>query len=263
MSLYRAVELAGPIPADTAKQSEKKAYSELLSRELAFEIADTLREEPIFRNISPRRPKNDEPAKQPNAKLKRLKQESPEKYFLGGFGRKKLDVSLAHEQDGLLLAVSVKTITSRDARTRNYNKNFKNRFGDLCAEATSVHMRSPYTVMCGIFAMPAAAAFDDTSKRRSTASRAMKYLRSISGRVSHEQSPERFEYLVFALFEPSGQGEGAPRVSEAVLENVSNNETVPHPYRLFDVWEQRELTLEEYAKNVRTIYLARNPFLDE
>lgn len=174
MSLYRAVELAGPIPADTAKQSEKKAYSELLSRELAFEIADTLREEPIFRNISPRRPKNDEPAKQPNAKLKRLKQESPEKYFLGGFGRKKLDVSLAHEQDGLLLAVSVKTITSRDARTRNYNKNFKNRFGDLCAEATSVHMRSPYTVMCGIFAMPAAAAFDDTSKRRSTASRAMK-----------------------------------------------------------------------------------------
>lgn len=265
MSIHRAVQLAGPIPPDNAKQSDKKRYSELLSRELAFEIAEVLRQRAVFRKIAPSRPGQDNPRESPGQRLRTLRDQSPEKYFLGGFGRKKLDVSLADEQDGLLLAVSVKTITSRDVRSHNYNKNFKNRFGDLCSEATSVHMRSPYTVMCGVFAMPVEAAFDDTLKRKSTVVRAIKYLRSISGRVSHEQSPERFENLVFMLFEPEMDAavHRPHGVAEVDIPEIASGPQTLHPYRLFDVWEQCELSIDEYAEKIERIFFARNPFLED
>ncbi len=265
MSLDRAIQLAGPIPADDERQAVKKAYSELLSRELAFEMAAVLRTRPIFAKASPRRPKSDAAEQPPVKRLKLIKRESPEKYFLGGFGRKKLDVSIADEQDGLLLAVSIKTITTRDNRTHNYNKNFKNRFGDLCAEATSVHMRSPYTVMCGLFAMPASAAFDATSRRNATAQRAIKYLRSISGRISHEQSPEKFESLAFVLFDPVLQDETTREylVAEVRIPGIRPHSEAAHGYRVYDVWDQVELTIEEYADKIRRIFLARDPFLEE
>lgn len=262
MSLARAIELAGFIPSDRAPRELKKAYSELLSRELAFELAALLRASPIFHAVSPRRPAEVPPGDPPTQRLKKLKEESPEKYFLGGFGRKKLDVSLADEQDGLLFALSVKTITSRDTRTKNFNKNFKNRFGDLCAEATSVHMRSPYTYMAGIFAMPTGAAFDGTSKRKSTASRAIRYLKSISSRSSHEQSPEKFEKMTFLLFDPRSEEASPNCVWDFAFEGVASARTA-EPYRLFDVATSRELTVDDYLQHLEQGFLERNPFLDE
>ncbi len=267
MSFERAIELAGLIPSDDAHQVEKKAYSELLSRELAFEIAALLSARKVFKAISPRRPKEIPKLLGSQKRLAALNKESPEKYFLGGFGRKKLDVSLADEQDGLLFALSVKTITSRDKRSGNYNKNFKNRFGDLCAEATSVHMRSPYTFMAGVFAMPTSAAFDNTKKRTATALRAIRYLKSISGRLSHEQSPEKFECMTFMLFDP-------------ILPEVHEHDTIARKvhdfrfsgsdlldggarYRLFDVSSAKEITAEEFVIQMEQGFLARNPFLED
>jgi hypothetical protein len=264
-----AIDVSGQIPADDARQSDKKAYSELLSRQLAFDVALELRLRRIFAGISPRLPADAAEAmevRRPSAGVRKKSKssEAPEKYFLGGFGRKKLDVSLANEQDGLLFALSVKTITSRDARTRNYNKNFKNRFGDLCAEATSVHMRSPYTYMAAIFAMPTAAAFDSTTKRGSTAERALRYLRSISGRASHEQSPEKFESVVFLLFDPidSSGHHAQHQVNEAQFDGITALSGSGR-YRLFDVTSMKEITDEELCAHLEKGFLERNPFLDE
>jgi len=264
MSFDRAVESAGLIPAEEAIQSVKKAYSELLSRELAFEIADLLRASKLFAGVSPRRPSAEVKPGPPARRLKIIKAESPEKYFLGGFGRKKLDVSVANEQDGLLFALSVKTITTRDKRSGNYNKNFKNRFGDLCAEATSVHMRSPYTYMVGLFAMPAAAAFDSTSKRGSTAERALRYLRSISGRASHEQSPEKFEMVVFLLFEPLVGDEQGTRYSVWDAEMFGSRcEPRQGRHRLFDINTMTEISAADLVSRLEQGFLDRNPFLED
>ena len=43
MALRDAVIRAGLVPPDTAEQSQKKRYSELLSHHLAIEVADGLR----------------------------------------------------------------------------------------------------------------------------------------------------------------------------------------------------------------------------
>src|ERR1044071_9813871 len=89
------------------KQRDKKAWSEKLSRALADAIAERLRRVG-FKTTKP------------------LPGGAGERPFQGGLGTKKVDVSYADERHGLLLAVSVKTISYPP-----YGKNLKNRFGDL------------------------------------------------------------------------------------------------------------------------------------
>jgi hypothetical protein len=141
MSLLDAVIATGVTPPDSAPQAEKKRYSERLSRYLADEVADGLRTVG-FVTIKPVRGK------------------PGEKEFQGGLGPKKVDVSYADEQHGLLLAVSIKSINFAP-----FGKNLKNRFGDLCTEAITLHMRFPYSVVCMLFAMPMAADQDVTRGR--------------------------------------------------------------------------------------------------
>src|SRR3712207_6642712 len=100
MSLLDAVTAAGVIGTPT-----KKRYSEVLSQHLAREVATGLRAIGFEGT------------------------KSGEKAFQGGLGPKRVDVSYADEQHGLLLAVSIKTITSEP-----FGKNLKNRFYDLCPE---------------------------------------------------------------------------------------------------------------------------------
>src|SRR5262249_42185336 len=138
VSLLDAVTRAGPPPGATASQSQRKRYSELLSRYLAEEVAAGLRQVGF-------------PAVKP------YPGQPGEKEFQGGLGPKRVDVSYSDERHGLLLAVSIKTIT-----TSPYGKNLKNRFGDLCTEAITLHMRFPYSVVCALFAFPSAAD-EDTS----------------------------------------------------------------------------------------------------
>ena len=114
MSLVDAVRAAGLRPLPSATRAEKKRYSEVLSAALAEEVADGLRNAGF-------------PAVRP------LRGGPGEKAFQGGLGPKKVDVSYSDERHGLLLAVSIKTITSPP-----FGKNLKNRFSDLCTEAITL-----------------------------------------------------------------------------------------------------------------------------
>jgi hypothetical protein len=133
MSLLDAVLATGDIPSDTASRAVKKRYSERLSHHLADEMADGLRAVG-FKSAKP------------------LRGRPGEKEFQGGLGPKKVNVSYSDERHGLLLAVSIKSISFTP-----FGKNLKNRFGDLCTEAITLHMRFPYSVICMLFALPVSA----------------------------------------------------------------------------------------------------------
>lgn len=105
----------------------------MLSNYLAHEVAEALRTVG-FTNTKPERGAPGEQA------------------FQGRLGPKKVDVSYADEQHGLLLAVSIKSINFEP-----FGKNLKNRFADLCTEAITLHMRFPYSVLRGLVALPIAA----------------------------------------------------------------------------------------------------------
>jgi hypothetical protein len=218
VSFLDAILAAGAIPAATAKQSEKKRYSERLSKYLAEEMAAGLRTVG-FQGIKP------------------VKGGPGEKAFQGGLGPKKVDVSSSDERHGLLLAVSIKTITSLP-----YGKNLKNRFYDLCPEAITLHMRFPYSVICALFCFPAAAHEDVTPGRAiSTFARAMKLLSTISGREEYTDPGEKFENITMMLSHPVEEDRQEPAV------------------RLIDSVSQREMTEQDYFSMIRDIYNRRNP----
>ncbi|MBI3979648.1 MAG: hypothetical protein HY331_15820 [Chloroflexi bacterium] len=225
MPLLDAVRAIGVIPLDTASQTAKKRYSELLSKALAFEVAAGLRDTG-FRNVKP------------------LRGQPGEKEFQGGLGPKRVDVSYADERHGLLLAVSIKTIC-----VRPYGKNLKNRFGDLCTEAITLHMRFPYSVVCALFAMPEDADQDTTPQRRiSTFQQAGMLMGTISGRADYAAAGEKFEDVTMMLFRPLRQEGGEPWVR---LYSATGRQ----PFAT----AMQELSEHEYFQRLQAIYNLRNP----
>jgi len=219
MSLLNAVLAVGEMPAENASPSIKKRYSELLSQSLAREVAAGLRAIG-FAHV---RPTEDGPGEQA---------------FQGGLGPKKVDVSYADRQHGLLLAVSIKTITSAP-----FGKNLKNRFYDLCPEGITLHLRFPYSVVCALFCFPVSADHDLTPGRPiSTFKRASKLLATISGRREYTDPGEKFELVTMLLFQPvSSTGDERPWV------------------RLIDAATGKELDESDYFDSIRQIYNRRNP----
>src|SRR6266436_1843886 len=132
MPLVQAIRAAEPRPPEDASRADKKNYGERLSNHVAVAVAARLRELGLANC-------------QPDPRGGR------ERQFAGGIGAKKVDVSYATEEDGLVLGVSVKSISFADRRTRNFQKNLTNRRGDLLAEATTLHQRFPYAVIGGLF----------------------------------------------------------------------------------------------------------------
>jgi hypothetical protein len=218
MSLVDAVVAAGIIPSDSAPQAQKKRFSERLSHYLALEVAEGLRDIG-FPNIKP------------------VRGGPGEKAFQGGLGPKKVDVSYADERHGLLLAVSIKSICFAP-----FGKNLKNRFGDLCTEAITLHMRFPYSVICALFAFPVAADMDVTRGRTiPTFQRATKLFATISGREEYTDPGEKFENVTMMLFQPLIEDGPAPTI------------------RFIDATTQCELTEKEYFQGLCQIYNHRNP----
>lgn len=219
MSLKDAVVGAGQYPPPDATQAQKKRYSELLSKHLAPEVADGLRRIGL-RNVRP------------------LRGGPGEREFQGGLGPKKVDVTHADERNGLMLAVSIKSIT-----VPPFGKNLKNRFADLCTEAITLHMRFPYSVICALFAFPLTADQDVTRGRPvSTFRRAMKLLATISGRSDYTGPGEKFEDVTLMLFQPvTAQAE--PSV------------------RLFNAITEREMGEADYFARLREIFNIRNPHI--
>ena len=215
MSLIDAVLRAGVYPPADAVQSEKKRYSELLSKHLAPEVAEGLRAIGLP-NVRP------------------LRGGPGEREFQGGLGPKKVDVTHADERNGLMLAVSIKSIS-----VPPFGKNLKNRFADLCTEAITLHMRFPYSVICALFAFPIWADQDITRGRPvSTFRRAMKLLATISGRQDYTGPGEKFEDVTLMLFQPL-TAEAQPSV------------------RLFNAMTEREISEAEYFAHLREVFNLR------
>lgn len=121
----------------------------------------------------------------------------------GGLGAKKVDVTWATEESGLLLALSIKTINFKDKKTANYQKNLTNRRNDLLFESTTLHRRFPYAVLGGFFFFDAGAKDDATDKRQSTFLNAHRRLKMFTGRDDPAGRPEQYERLYIVLVDAS------------------------------------------------------------
>ncbi|MGW4215373.1 hypothetical protein ACWEIJ_45895 [Lentzea sp. NPDC004789] len=180
-----ALKTLPPKPGDDATQGAKRSYSQQMSAALAAAVAEELR----HRGMSSARPGG--PGE--------LGKSGAERRISGGIGAKKVDVTWATEESGLLLGVSIKTINFRDVTSQNFQKNLINRRGDLLVEAVTLHRRFPYAVLAGLLVLDKAAASDSTDKRRSTLANAFPRLRLFTGRSDPAGRDEQFERLYLLL----------------------------------------------------------------
>jgi hypothetical protein len=174
-------------PAETAPAAMKKRYSELVSNAVAPAFAAELR----ARGLTGSRPAPPGPAGASGA----------ERRMAGAIGAKKVDVTWATEESGLLLAISIKSINWRDARSSNFQKNMTNRRGDLLYEAVTLHRRFPYAVLGGFIFLDKDAANDGTPNRRSTFLNAHSRLRLFDGRNDPAGRDEQYERLYVVLLD--------------------------------------------------------------
>ena len=188
--LFAALKRLPKKPPDgTGHQQDKKRYSELMSEVVAAAFAEELRQ----RGLKEARPGGDGEVGQRGA----------ERRMSGGIGAKRVDVTWATEESGLMLAISVKCITSKDSRTRNYQKNLINRRGDMLVEAVTLHRRFPYAVLGGFMFLDKGADEDDSDLRASTFRNAHRALRIFTGRSDPTGRDEQYERLYLALVDAS------------------------------------------------------------
>lgn len=189
-----AVRALPPKPEDAARQADKKAYSETVSRLMALAFAEDLRRRGCaeVRPVAPGTPGDS----------------GAERRMAGGIGAKKVDVTWATEESGLILGVSIKTINFRDAKTRNFQKNLTNRRADMLMEAVTLHRRFPYAVLAGFFFFDKEAACDGTDKRRSTLANAHTRLRMFTGRNDPAGRDEQYERLYLLTVDAGAEGGG-------------------------------------------------------
>ena len=165
-----------------------------------------------------RMPKQTKAAKQkkPNktsskaAKKATSKKSGAERRMDGGLGAKKVDVTWATEESGLLLALSIKTINFKDSKTNNFQKNLTNRRNDLLFESTTLHRRFPYATLGGFFFLDAGAKNDNakhkednTKSRESTFVNAHRRLKMFTGRDDPFGRPEQYEKIFIILVDAS------------------------------------------------------------
>ena len=178
-----------PKPADDAHARTKGRYSELMSGVIADAVAESLRQ----RGLRGARPSPPGVSGSSGA----------ERRMAGGIGDKKVDVTWATEEAGLLLAFSVKCINFRDGRAKNFQKNLTNRRGDMLFEAVTLHRRFPYSALVGLFVFDEAASSDATERRNSTFENAHRGLRIFTGRDDPAGRDEQYEEFYVGLVSAS------------------------------------------------------------
>lgn len=228
-------ELLPEKPPNDADREVKKAYSELVSKVTAIAIAKELRSLGLA-GARPTEAGLDDKS-------------GAERQMAGGIGAKRVDVTWATEESGLLLAYSIKTINFKDKRSKNYQKNLTNRRGDLLFECITLHRRFPYSVLVGIFFLDEEARRDDTAKRRNTFENASERLLLFRGRTDPAGRDEQFEHLYIALLGLQPPEERAPFCD---FYRVGQLDT---PLTLDQVLEECLLTL--VTRNADT-YMVRN-----
>jgi len=180
-----------PKPSDSATQAEKKRYSERLSQQVALGLAGELRR----RGLAEARPAPSELAAKGD-------KSGAERRMAGGIGAKKVDVTWATEESGLLFAISIKSINFRDKLTQNLQKNLTNRRGDMLFETVTLHRRFPYAVVVGFFFLDNEARLDGTARRKSTFLNAHQRLKLFTGRNDPSGRDEQLERLYVVLLNP-------------------------------------------------------------
>ena len=183
--LTQALLDLGKKPDDDAARPAKKRYSERMSAAVAQVVGSTLRQ----KGLPEARPSLPGEAGVSGA----------ERRMAGGIGNKKVDVTWATEESGLMLAFSIKCISSKDAKTRNYQRNFTNRRGDMLFEAVTLHRRFPYSTLIGLFVFDEGAESDGTPLRESTFVNAHRGLSLFSGRTDPSGREEQYEGLYVGL----------------------------------------------------------------
>lgn len=187
--LSAAVQAAGPKPPDSAHQKVKNPWVNKISNTLAVAIAEELRHRGM-QEIRPVGPGQ-------------LGLSGAERRLAGGIGAKKVDVTWATEESGLIFACSVKTIMYRDQGSGAFQKNLTNRRGDLLVEAVTLHRRFPYAVLAGMLFLDHQAAHDHTPRRRSTFDNAFPRLRLFTRRPDPAGREEQYERLYLLLVDPN------------------------------------------------------------
>jgi len=176
-----------PKPPPTCHQSDKKRYSEEVSNVVAPAFAEELR----ARGLGDARP----------APPGGVGLSGAERRMSGGIGAKKVDVTWATPESGLLLGISIKTTNWRDGTTKNFQKNLINRRGDMLIEGVTLHRRFPYSVLAGFFFLDMDAFQDGTRKRKSTYFNAHQRLRIFTGREDPTGRDEQFERLYLVMMD--------------------------------------------------------------
>ena len=184
-----ALKSLKPKPLDTASAPEKKAYSEAMSAAIAVAFAEELR----LRGMKEARPSGPGDVGSSGA----------ERRLAGGIGAKRVDVSWATDESGLLLGASIKTINFRDRNTKNFQKNLTNRRGDMVGEVLTLHRRFPYAVVAGFLFLDKDADTDATKHRKSTFQNAFPRLKIFTGRQDPAGRDEQFERLYLLLVDAS------------------------------------------------------------
>lgn len=184
--LIAALKTLPPKPPPTAGQAAKRKYSQDMSAVIALALADELRQRGMKSSL-------------PAAPGQVGFSSGAERRLAGGIGAKKVDVTWATEESGLLLGGSVKTINFKDGRTGNFQKNLTNRRGDMLFEAVTLHRRFPYAVLAGFMFLDKDAQNDGTAKRRSTFENAFTRLRLFTGREDPAGRDEQYERLYLLL----------------------------------------------------------------
>jgi hypothetical protein len=171
-------------PKDTYEE-RKGRYSQDMSNVLALALAEAARD----RGMNGTRPGG------PGA----LGSSGAERRLAGGIGSKKVDVSWATEESGLIFGGSVKTINWRDASSGNFQKNLTNRRGEMLFESVTLHRRFPFGVLFGLMFLDKDARNDATPRRNSTFENAFPKLRLFTGREDVAGREEQFERFYISL----------------------------------------------------------------
>ncbi len=190
--LVKALKELPPKPTDDALRDAKQKYSQQVTMNIALAFAEELRQ----RGLRDTRPG---PPGMPGLS-------GAERRMSGGIGAKRVDVTWTTEESGLLLAISLKSINFKDARSQNYQKNLTNRRGDMLFEAVTLHRRFPYAVLGGFLFLDKGAAEDGSGTRRSTFLNAHRAFRLFSGRTDPAGRDEQYELLYVSLVDANPFG---------------------------------------------------------
>ncbi len=171
----------------------------------------------------------------------------------GGDAIYRIDVNYSTRQGGLSLAISVKTVNFRDARSKRYTKNIRRADKELRAEADECHKRHPYAVLAAVVLMPVDAAFDEadgnkTKDRKSSLKHAWSIYRHRGGRESTRGEEALFENVFIGVYQTH-----LDRLGVVSLFDVT--EVEPPAYGL----PEQMLTLTQVLDRIYTLFTRRNP----